>query len=288
MELWLRYRKAKQLEWDELVSISSFKHWSNIINDQRLVSSVLWPKAPLFHMPGITFRRNHPHERDYRNEPARNESYREGCSRLAQRITDHWGNAKVLVYAPLRGALPIWQCISQFVDNKNISVYHPVTSSFIFYPEEFGIRNLKNKTASGRYNNRLELVRIKPFLSSFDVLMFIDEIVSGGMMRGYINDIIELGINEEIPVIAVGLADSFGERSTKNRNRIASVVKTGRIKDFYWEGCASLITEDQKFLLGIHYIDYHFGPHAVPVLNDSLRYYPEKIEFEEEVIKMGK
>ena len=52
---------------------------------------------------------------------------------------------------------------------------------------------------------------------------------------------------------------------------------------FVWEGCHTLITEDQRFLLGMHYVDYALGPHIVPML-DAGRWYPDKQAFDAEVM----
>jgi hypothetical protein len=142
----------------------------------------------------------------------------------------------------------------------------------------------KNKTASGRYNNLIELQRIRPFLVQFDAMIYLDEIISGGMMAGHLKDMFRLGIHKQIRIIAAGIADAYGNRSVLNRRKIEKFVDDRIISGFYWEGCSSLITEDQKFLLGIHYVDYTLGPHVVPVLDQHLMHYPEKEEFEREFL----
>jgi hypothetical protein len=55
-------------------------------------------------------------------------------------------------------------------------------------------------------------------------------------------------------------------------------------RDFIWERCQELITEDQKFLLGIHYVNYDFGPNVVPLLNHELEFFDEKRQFDSEVM----
>lgn len=122
--------------------------------------------------------------------------------------------------------------------------------------------------------------RISPYLEDFDFLIYVDEIVSGGMMRGHLNDMFRMKIDKRIPIIAVGLADSYGERAVPSISIIEEFVRMGRLKAFIWEGCTSLITEDQKFLLGIHYVDYELGPHIIPVLTENLKFYSEKEEFD--------
>ncbi len=49
-------------------------------------------------------------------------------------------------------------------------------------------------------------------------------------------------------------------------------------------GCDTLITEDQRFLLGVHYADYALGPHAVPMLDETLDFYPERGVFDQAVM----
>jgi hypothetical protein len=113
--------------------------------------------------------------------------------------------------------------------------------------------------------------------------MYVDEIVSGGMMRGHLKDMFRMGIDDQIPIIAVSLADAFGNRSQSRRLGFEGYVQNGKLASFIWEGCASHITEDQKFLLGFHYVDYELGPHIVPVLDDTFQFYPEKREFDSSV-----
>lgn len=90
-----------------------------------------------------------------------------------------------------------------------------------------------------------------------------------------------IGIDDQIPIIAVDLADAFGNRSQSRRLGFEGYVQNRNLAAFVWEGCASLITEDQKFLLGIHYVDYELGAHIFPVLDDTLQFYPEKTEFDQ-------
>lgn len=53
---------------------------------------------------------------------------------------------------------------------------------------------------------------------------------------------------------------------------------------FLWEGCHTLISEDQKFTPGMHYVDQAFGSHVVPVLTDELDWFAEKVRFDTDVI----
>ncbi len=283
MELWLRYRNATALEADEKILVQSQKDWQALIYNPELVSSILWPDSHMFAINHRHLQKKHPHEIDYLNDKERNISILNGCRKLAQMLEARYSGSRALIYAPLRGALPVWRGISQFIKNIECFVYYPVTSSFISYPKEFGILGKKGKTASGRYNNKFELERILPFVNDFDFLLYIDEIISGGMMRGHLQDMFSLEVNNQIPIIAAGLADANGTRSASNRHKFKQYVRLGKLECFLWAGCVSLITEDQKFLQGTHYVDYQLGPHVVPVLTDSLQFYPEKIVFDESV-----
>jgi hypothetical protein len=288
MELWLRFRRAERLQADAIVDVSSPEEWRGIVRERRPISSILWLKPPLFRpsaAPGsVCFVRRHPHEKNCVNDPERNNSYRQAAMRLASSLRDAIGAEKTLVYAPLRGAWPIWKAVGQFLPDLKLEAYHPVTSSFVFHSAESGIVNRQGRPASGRFNHILELQRLRPILREYSCLIYLDEIVSGGMMAGYLRDMIGLGLNREVKLVACGLADDFGRRSEFERRLIAGLKDEGRIADFLWEGCASLITQDQKFLLGIHYLDYHDGLNIVPVLNDRMEYYDEYRAFESEVM----
>ncbi len=284
MELWLRYRKASNLQWDLELTVSSEGEWRTAIENPDIVSSILWPEEPLFPIGGKYFNRRHPHEKNYRNDSERNRSYLNAARNLAHKLKDVIAGEKALVYAPLRGALPIWNTISRFVTDLNIDVYYPITSSFVFYPERFRIFNRKGRHASGRFTNVLEIQRLRPVLKEYDYLIYIDEIVSGGMMVRYLLDMMRIGINSDIKVVALGMADAFGERSVYKRAHLLEFKDQGKIHDFIWEGCSSLITQDQKFLLGVHYVDYHSGPNAVPVLNVRQQFHEEKTLFDREVL----
>ncbi len=287
MELWIRYKQAAGLEWDQRLEVGSQQEWRQALEETRPLSSILWPREPLFPVvpvsPAPQFRRRHPHERSYRNEPQRNLSYLEAAQRLAEKIRHRLGGEKTLVYAPMRGALPIWKAVSQFLPDAHVDVYYPVTSSFVFYPREYRIFNRKGRPASGRFTHVLELKRLRPCLNEYTTLLYIDEIVSGGMMAGYLKEMMQLELYRDIHIVAAGLADAFGERSSFKRGQIQAMKEQGMLRDFLWEGCSSLITEDQKFLLGVHYVDYQSGPNLVPVLTPELSHYEEKLQFDKDV-----
>jgi hypothetical protein len=292
MRLWLREFSSvpSHVHFDREIEVRSQAEWLGLIHRREVLCSILWPAPPFFPLNGPHYHgRRHPHEKNYHNDTQRNLSYREGCRRLAQRLIPLIAGKKCLVYAPLRGALPIWKGIRQFLAGTDCETYFAVTSSFVFYPEAFRIHNKKGRPASGRLTNVLELGRrIKPVLGRNDFLVYVDEIVSGGMMKGYLQEMLDLGLDRLTPIIAVGLADRFGERSLTKRRMIERFREQGRIHDFLWEGCESLITEDNRYLLGMHYVDYRLGPHAVPMWAQDApgrTLFPqEKIEFDREAL----
>jgi len=257
MELWLRYKNATHLEFDEQFFISSQKEWKELIYNPELISSILWPTPKLFEIKSKHNKRKHKHEIDYQNNIELNLSFLQGCKDISSQLNRQLSGSRCLIYAPLRGALPIWR----------------------------GIGNLgkRKKTASGRYNNRFELERIQPFLIDYDYFIYVDEIISGAMMLGHLKDMFKLNINEQIPIISVGLADSYGNRSVDARRKLSEYVTKGKLESLVWSGCETLITEDQKFLLGTHYVDNLLGPHIVPVLDEKLQFYNEKKEFDKNV-----
>ncbi len=268
--------------FDEEYEVRSQAEWLQRIYQPDVLCSIVWPEPPLFALTGPNYLgRRHPHEKGYFNDPTVNASYREGCRRLAARLDPLLDGRRCLVYLPLRGALPIWRGIRQFLQPADCTPYHAVTSSFVFYPESFRVLNRKGRPASGRFAHVLEMQRVQPILAHYDVLLYVDEIVSGGMMHGYLEDMFALGIDRRIRIIAAGLADACGERSVAKRQAIERHAADGRLA-FLWEGCNSLITEDHRALLGMHYVDYRLGPHSVPLLLGTVPP-AEKIEFDREV-----
>ena len=210
--------------------------------------------------PAQAFQRRHPHERNYANDPGRNASYRDALRRLAERLAPILAEARTLVYAPLRGAWPIWKAVSIFLPPPLPDVYFPVTSSFVCYPESWQRRNDKGRPGSGRLAHRLELARLLPLLEAYRQVVYLDEIVSGGVMAAYLDEFVRLGIPGRLRVVAAGIADDFGRRSQAKRARIGALVNSGVLRGLLSEGCSELITEDNKFLLGIHYTDYGARP----------------------------
>lgn len=85
-------------------------------------------------------------------------------------------------------------------------------------------------------------------------------------------------------MVVVSLADRFGERSAASRRDIEREVSEGRVRAFLWEGCSCLITEDQRYLLGMHYVDYRLGPNAVPMIQADGSLFPAKEAFDRELL----
>jgi hypothetical protein len=256
-----------------------------------VISSVLRPDHDRFPLAGPhLFNRSHKHETHYVYDPDVNASYREAAARLAGRIESALaGSRRCLVYLPLRGALPIWRAVKRHLRDltpDRFEEYHAVTSSFVMYPPELELTGKGGGRAGGRFANILELRRLRDWClrpMGIDHMLYVDEIISGGMMRGHVNEMMQLGVTDMLPVTVAALADAFGTRSKAN-GYLSGLADAGRINAFLWEGCHTLISEDQKFLLGTHYVDHAFGPHVVPVLAQTLDWFPEKVAFDRDVM----
>ncbi len=298
MELHLRYKNAIPLVdapyADKIVEVTTQEEWRTHAIQPDVISSVLWPTGtkPIPFVGKNLYTKSHHHETGYEHYERDGEirsSFKEATTRLAAKLSDTLrtmrfnGMPKTLVYAPLRGAYPIWRAIAWHLSPKYFTTIYPVTSSFVSYPVEFGYRAKKGNNASGRYTNILELQRLKPILGNYECLVYVDEIISGGMMRGHIKEMMALGVMNDIRVVVVGLADRFGTRAKNNIERFEAMGRQNDLYAFHWEGCKELITEDQKFLLGMHYTEHRLGPHVVPVLDAEGKFFPEKTAFEVEV-----
>ena len=298
MKLYLRTQEPGErrahVQYDLCFDVRSQAEWRARIEavGKAILTSVLRPDAERFRLEGRHLRtRSHPHETHYIHDVAVNESYRQAAERLAGRLEGVLAGCRhCLVYLPLRGALPIWRAVQRHFKGDygggRLEEYHAVTSSFVTYPPELGLTGKHGGLASGRFANILELKRLRDWCLrplGFDHLLYVDEIVSGSMMRGHVNEMIDLGVPALLPVTVAALADSFGTRSKAN-GYLGRLAEQGKLNAFLWEGCHTLITEDQKFLSGRHYVDHSFGPHVVPVLNDDLEWFEEKVRFDREVL----
>jgi hypothetical protein len=189
MRLWIRRKTALGLSFDAEFSVASQTEWMSIVSDPSIVSSILYPGAPMFPIAGKQYLgSSHPHERNYRHDAACVQSYRNACQTLAARLWAEVGGARCLAWAPLRGALPVWRALRHFLPQWQVQPYHPVTSSFVFYPEAFGIKSHKGRPASGRTTHRMEITRIRDLLSAFDLIVYIDEMISGGSTKAHVRD----------------------------------------------------------------------------------------------------
>ncbi len=131
----------------------------------------------------------------YSNDTEVNISYFEQCDVAAEKIAlRHPDLSKVLIYAPLRGAKPMTKLILERlreISGQLPQVVYPVTSSFVTYDEAQSFYSKKGKKpASGRHGNILELRRLLNYIDDFSDMVYIDEIVSGGMMIGHCNEMI--------------------------------------------------------------------------------------------------
>jgi hypothetical protein len=296
MRLYIRTQepgdRRDHVQYDQCFDVTSQAEWRAHIAavGKNILTSVLKPTGRRFRLNGPhLYTKSHPHETRYVYDAAVHYSYCEAAAKLAPRIEAAIaGSKRCLVYLPLRGALPIWRAVKRhFADDcpGRFEEYHAVTSSFVSYPDELEIRGAGIR-ASGRYANVLELRRLRDWCikqMGFDHLLYVDEIVSGGMMRGHVNEMMELGVTRLLPVTVAALADSFGTRSKAN-GYLKNLTEQRKIHAFLWEGCHTLISEDQKFTHGTHYVDHGFGPHVVPVLADTLDWFDEKVRFDTDVI----
>ena len=296
MRLYIRTRepgdRREHVQFDQCVEVTSQAEWKAHIDaaGPSILTSVLKPGGERFRLRGKhLYTKSHPHETRYTYDAAVHDSYRGAAAELAPRIAAAVaGSRRCLVYLPLRGALPIWRAVKRHLGADvlaRLDEYHAVTSSFVMYPDALAVRG-PGVRASGRYANVLELRRLRDWCirqMGYDHMLYVDEIISGGMMRGHVNEMIELGVTRLLPVTVAALADSFGTRSKAN-GYLNKLAAAGAIHAFLWEGCHTLISEDQKFTLGTHYVDHAFGPHVVPVLTDALDWFDEKARFDADVI----
>jgi hypothetical protein len=249
--------------------------------------------------------RNKYEGENYEYSEAINKSYAMGCIAMAQKIVEleEIDGKFSMIYAPLRGALPIvnamLEAYKKLQPNSLIPVLFPVTSSFVTYPEVQPFISKKGKRpASGRTANILELNRLLRGDAGFDPsrMLYVDEIISGGMMMGHINEMVAESLNpakrgvlidkvsrRDIDITVMGLMHAHGKKfgNTKKKG-IDSFVKHGMI-DFHSFGVEDMVTEDQRFLLGQHYLDYNLGPHGVPFVDNQTKFHPEHTDFWDDV-----
>ncbi len=247
------------------------------------------------------------YENNYCNNSEFNRSYFEGCRRIAEDLVSQIRSmGSAIIYAPLRGAKPITDIVMDLLGKiSNGSqlprIVYPVTSSFVRYPVSLGLM-AKNgiSHASGRYANVLELNRLSPDLGEVQDFIYIDEIVSGGMMMGHCNEmvgqkkyhasddthngILDEGILRDIvergklKVHVYGLADSQGRKFTEpNLKKLRKFESEGLMR-FFYSPVDRLVTEDNRYVLGTHFLNFKRGPHCVPMI-DKGKNYNEREQF---------
>jgi hypothetical protein len=163
-----------------------------------------------------------------------------------------------LVYSPVRGAKPMTDIC---LDGAGpLPVYYPVTASFV----------------NGRKMNPFELQRLKhkhPGLCTR--IAYIDELNSGGMIRGHAKEILRV-FQEEIrqgdtKVKILGLANRYGGKIGKGVAKHFRRWNEQGMMEFF--PINDLLTMDRRQILGLHFLDYRMGPHAVPFVNEDLGYH---------------
>jgi hypothetical protein len=239
------------------------------------------------------------YETDYLPSSENYRSYAEGCIEMAKRLIEiEKRNGKfTLIYAPLRGALPIVDGMLEaylLLGQEPVSTINfPVTSSFVFYPPSHPYTTKKGKRpASGRTTNILELKRMKKRGLDLQRVLYIDEIVSGGMMIGHLNEMIKESkepqkegilrqevLAGDISLTVMGLMHDHGKKFGSSKSKALLKYSTSGLVEFHPVGIDNLVTEDQRFLLGQHYLHYNYGPHQIPFISDYGDYYPENEDF---------
>lgn len=154
-----------------------------------------------------------------------------------------------LIYAPARGAHPVVKT-ALWEAQSTPRVYFPVTSSFVI---------------RGRKNNRVEIASLKEKRpTDLQRVLYMEEVVSGGMFRGH---------SREIRQVLENQLSDYELRSAAmvhaNGTKLDGTLKRA-FEDLEQDGEAifapvqNLYTLDNNVALGLHYIDYSFGPHLVP------------------------
>ena len=287
-----------------LISSSGIK-LETLLKGSPTRDSILFDVEKDFEIPGIfespqlgghNYFGNNKYERNYQNNLGINLSYFRGCQNLAKAMLDNQIDlGKTLVYAPLRGAKPITDIVMEFVSREGETprIVYPVTSSFVLYPDDRFFSKNGKTPASGRYANILELRRLNPRLraNGIETLVYIDEIVSGGMLMGHCLEMIGerkehifrdihhkeldnwilrgLVETDRLNIFVFGLADANGERFGPNKRRKIEGLMEEDLISFDYFPVDNLITEDQRYVLGIHYLANKKGPHSVPLVKNG-------------------
>lgn len=245
------------------------------------------------------------YEIDYQPNEQVNADYAQGCIAMAKKmleIEERQGPIS-MIYAPLRGAKPIVDAMLEAYrrlqkgerDVFSPNIQFPVTSSFVSYPLCHPYLSKKGrKPAFGRANNLNELQRLRKRKKTCDLaaILYVDEIVSGGMLLGHAKEIfypfgsdnkkgefyglIESG---ECFLNVFGLAHAHGKKFGTNKQKIFRKIENWGGLKLHEFPIENLITEDQRFLLGAHYLLNHFGPHLIPFIDEKREYLPAHRQF---------
>ncbi len=248
---------------------------------------------------------------NYSHDTSVNESYAQGCISMAQQLNEIFTGSEIkpLVYAPLRGAKPMVDVMMDAfrrmqdgpIDVFEPLIQYPVTSSFVLYDPIHPYLTKKGRhPASGRSTNQLELERLK--VKNPEVLariVYVDEIISGGMLKGHTREMVQRSEdprkngslvdevdNGTTKVFVFGLQHAHGAKyGRRNRKSLNKMNAQDRIELSTFP-IDDLVTEDQRFLLGAHYLMNHLGPHTIPFVDASRDYTRERKEFLADVKKV--
>jgi hypothetical protein len=129
-----------------------------------------------------------------------------------------------------------------------------------------------------------------------DRILYVDEIISGGMLMGHTNEMVgnsgnplkkgilrDRVLDKEIELFVFGLAHAHGKTfGPHKQKKMRYLVKTGLV-DFNKFPIQDLVTEDQRFLLGLHYLLNRLGPHTIPFIDSKREYTLEHKQFWKDV-----
>ncbi len=164
--------------------------------------------------------------------------------------------APSIIYAPARGANPITRAML-WSGVKPTRVYFPISSSFVKH---------------GRFNNLREaswLTKKFDVNSSKERVLYVEEVVSGGMMLGHLRELCATFQDSSVPikVKSVGMVHAQGKKLDPSVERILGSLENEEM--LLLRRVQNLFTLDDNEWLGLHYLDYSLGPHLVPYLPDG-------------------
>lgn len=245
------------------------------------------------------------YEFDYHSNPEINRNYGRACFDVARALIEleERTGKPATIYAPLRGAKPMldlvleaYRMLKPLNDPFSPKVLFPVTSSFVFYPEVHPYKTKKGKhPASGRFTNVLELQRLVARAEEMPLLVYLDEIVSGGMMTGHVKEMVEHThhltgllrnkvLSGEIDLHVFGIAHANGKKFGRSKRKFLRRMQKQGLIQFQMFPVLDLVTEDQRFLLGLHYLLNNLGPNTIPFVDAARSYYFDRTEFYDDAV----